>query len=206
MEFNRFKSKLSNIIKEDRKSSISYRFFLDKKQIADETTSIINKVVAVLSSKRKEYKMALAVAMTFKDLDKKIKDLKEKQDSLKDKIKETIVKKYFDASDELYTRVIEMSEATITVSKKETRKQTDTFDVDGFFKELMPLVKGVEKQVLSLKNKYTEVGKEIEVQSKVSVKMNESLSSLFDYLRTSFRNFLNIFDTKFERLKRKYNI
>jgi len=197
-------------IKEDIKDDKAELIYLTKvEDLVEKGSEEITKVVAILQNE-KESKRASVLAKSFMSLDRRSKDLQLRLKELKTKIRNEVVQKYFEAADEIYTRVIEMTDATITISKKSTRP-SEKFDKEGFYAELLTLFPDAAKMLDQLKNKYTEV-KEIEVEPTVKAAMKEAITispagyALTMFLKRVFKLYLEKFDAKMSLLKKKYHI
>jgi hypothetical protein len=200
----------SQYIKEDHDEDKAEYIYLSKvEDLLEKESEEITKVVAILQNE-KESKRASKLAQSFMSLDRRSKNLQLRLRELKDKIRNEVVQKYFEAADEAYTRVIEMTDATITISKKST-KTNEKFDKEGFYAELLTLFPEAALMLDQLKQKYTEV-KEIEVEPTVKAAMKEALVlspagySLMMFLRRVFKRYVEKFDMKMAALKKKYQI
>jgi len=190
---------------EDRRPTVDYEYRTKTDKLTQKESDDVAKVVAVL--KKKQSDASLKLAKAFLSVDARAKQLKEKLEELKTKIRGEVVEKYFDASDEAFTRVIEMADAVITISKKTMMPGGEKFNADAFYKELLEIMPNVATTLEELKKKHTEILPDKEKASTISVK-GEAFSP--DEIKRFFEmvigKLLSIFDTKFAALKRKYGI
>jgi len=199
MDFQQLRIKLLN---EARSDKVEYKAFKGKKELKlpDDAVSSIEKVVAYIDSERREYISANKLAQTLNSISKRVKQLKEKEDTLKDKVRTEVIEKYFDLSDELYTRVIETNEAILSITKKSERK--GSFMADEFFEEAAVLVGELAPKLEELRIKYTKAP--TQVAPSVTTKLKEDISSSIKAIVSYFKSFFTKYDAKLAQLKKKY--
>lgn len=117
---------------------------------------------------------------------KTIDELTVIQKSLRGKIKSKI-NDLFDATDIIYTRIVETAKLTATMSKQ-TNSSSTYFDKDGYVAELESMIPELDKKLKQLKDKYTIV-KTIQKSPGLRIKLKDSIEEDFN---------LNIF---FDKLK-----
>lgn len=173
------------------------------------------------------------IAAQLSSIKEKISALEVTEKELKNKVRTDIVDKYFTADEEVYTRVIVVSNILVQVSKESTR---ESFDKKGFFEQLykLGLTKDIIDQIEALRKQYT---KESSVASSVTVKTedkhfipgkysksekkgthyipghyneakgyNESVETFIYWFKYTFKRLLHSFDTKLDTLKTKFGI
>jgi multidrug efflux pump subunit AcrA (membrane-fusion protein) len=205
--FKKFKS----FVTEARSEKVKYMHYekTGKTVTLEMVNKSITKVVAQLDETRRESASANRLAQTVTKIQTRLKQLKEKEDNLKEKIRADIVDKYFDAEDAIYTRVIETNEVILSVSKETERE--GSFKKDEFFAEVTTLLSEFSDQILKLKEKYTSAP--VKVKSSVTVKIKEdddkgALSAVKTYLYKLldwFKLAIKAYDSKMEKIVKKYN-
>ena len=148
--YKKFIDEKTILLGEDRKKNMKY-IQLDKKKKVTDVTASIDKVVTVLRKNQSEN--AKMLGEEFLSLDFEVKKLSIKRDAVKETLKE-FTKDFFDAEDEIYTRIIKTSEISIQLSKVSNKP---SLKVDPFLEEVYNLIPGMKTQIEALKQKYTEV-------------------------------------------------
>lgn len=199
----RFKDYLKEAKKEVNDDRPEIMYLTKTEDMVDRSSEKITKVVAILNNE-KESKQAMKLVAAFLSADRRIKQLGDKLKTLKGKIRNEIVQKYFDAADETFTRVVEMADATITISKK-TERTSEKFDVEGFYRELLGVFPDAYTLLEELKVKYTDV-KTSTVEPSVKVAVKEAMFPIFMYWTKFFPKLLRRFDLGFDNLLNKFHL
>jgi hypothetical protein len=205
------KKPVNQYIAGGRKKKLNY--------VETKVKNAIDRVTVELAGKQSE--SATKLANEYKILKDITEDLKIKKDKFNEKATQYVLD-YFDASDEIYTRVLSTVSLTLTVSKKTVEEQT-IFDFDSFYNDILVLVPQLKKKLEILKEKYTVV-EEKEKKPSLRVKLdNEEVeesvifenvvtnfwSKIQDFgkrLLSAFRSWGKIYDRKLEAIETKYNI
>jgi hypothetical protein len=147
-----------------RKSHLEYKEKLVKGKLDRVTLELSGKESEITTKLSKKYK-------EINDLEKQIS---EKRDLLNLAAKQHLVS-YFDAEDEVLTRVLETVSMTLTLSKKSVEKvTTTTIDFEGFYKEILILLPELEDKLKILLATYTKTTTTKDERSPaLRVKLNE---------------------------------
>lgn len=117
-----------------------------------------------------------------------LKRLQGKQETMNIQLKDRMVE-FFDAEDEVLTRVLKTAKITLTLGKMEFRTPSAKFDANKFLVEIYNLAEEVSKavpeltaRIQELEAKYTSIGEPKEVSPKLLIKTHtdESLTESFD--------------------------
>jgi hypothetical protein len=185
-----------------RKSNLNYT---EKK-----VKNVLDRVTLELTGKNSE--ITTKLAKRYKHIDDLEKQLKTLRDSFNLDAKQHILQ-YFDAEDEVLTRVIETASMTLTLSKK-TSEEKETIQFEGFYKELLGLLPELEDKLKILLDKYTKI-ETVERSPSLRVKLggaNEAagdngfwskITSLGNSLLKVFKVWGKQYDKKLEFLKQK---
>jgi hypothetical protein len=130
--------------------------------------------------------------------------LKAKQDLMNIKMTEDVIN-YFDAQDEVSTRILETCSMTLTVSKK-TVKSTTVLDLQAVIDQLTEMVPELTEKVNELIKANTKVISS-EVKPSLRVKVNEafdfnSIKQFFKSLFVSVRQWAKGYDKKLNDVKK----
>lgn len=176
----------------------------------------IDRIVVELSGKKSE--IATKLAKEFKDVKELEEKLKEKKNELNLKATDHVIS-FFDAADEVYTRVVETVSVVLTVSKQvqTTIPETKTFDFDGFYSELLTVVPDLKDKLELLVKTYTTITPEVSVpadkkpslrvklkEDSFSEKLSEKLKELGSKVFNFFIRWGYEYDRKLEKIKDKY--
>ena len=119
----------------------------------------------------------------YEQLEAALARLQKKRASMNVDLKSRMVE-FFDAEDEVLTRVLKTSKLALTLGKMEKRTPPPKFDSKAFFKEVYALADEISdiipdlgQRIQELEDKYTEIGEPKEVSPKFGVKVfpDESL-------------------------------
>lgn len=118
----------------------------------------------------------------YEQLEMVLKRLQSKRNTLNVQLKGRMVE-FFDAEDEVLTRVLKTAKVTLTLGKMEMRTPSPKFDAQQFLAEVYALAEEVSEivpelteRIRALEEKYTEIGTPKEVSPKFIVKIpKESL-------------------------------
>lgn len=142
-----------------RKSHLTYTEELVKKKLDRVTLELSGKDSEITTKLAKKYK-------EIKDLESQLSEMR---DSANLEAKKHLVS-YFDAEDEVLTRVLETVSMTLTMSKK-TVEEKDVINFEGFYNELLTLLPELEDKLKTLLTTYTTVEKN-EKSPALRVKLN----------------------------------
>lgn len=169
----------------------------------------LDKVTAVLSGKKSE--VFTKIAQEYKRIDDEIDKLQKERNELNDKVK-TKMAAMFDATDEVYTRIIESVSLVANLSKRtpDHTKTVETFDAEGMLEELAETMPELTEQLTYLRSKYTTI-KEVTVKAKspalrVNIKeaedmdMDIAIQEYSDLVANKVLNNLYNYDMKIKNL------
>lgn len=111
------------------------------------------------------------MANRYKEIDAALKKLQDERNDMNDAIKKDIVENYFDAADEIYTRVIETVSLTAQLAK--TPKASPKVDNDAVVDELLKLMPQLKEQIEGLQKQFTSIPKP--KAGALSIKTNEGV-------------------------------
>jgi len=199
---NKYINYLQHILEEQKKEKTNRTRLFE----AAKSTKL-DKVIVELDGN--ESAAATRLAKEYKRLLEEQKALTEKIDDLKGKAKQ-MASGYFDAKEELFTRILNTVSMTITISK-ESKRKSEKFDVDGAFGAIAKLVPELTKKIEDIRKKFTEV-KETAVKSSVKVDVKESaIGDIIKKVKDAAKKFLDSiktwgksYDTKLNNIKTKY--
>ena len=123
---------------------------------------------------------------------------------------------YFNAEDEVLTRVVKTVSLTLTLSKKTVRR-TETTNLEGFYQELLILLPELADKLKVLRDKYTKIenvetspGLRVKLPGDVEESINEATTGIWAKIEDFGNRLLKIFkvwgkqyDHKLETLKQK---
>lgn len=187
---------INGFIAEARKKDVTYKI--------KEVKGKVEKVTAELTSKKSE--LFTKLAKKYKELDIKLEELSSQREELNAEVK-ALISDYFDAEDEVFTRVIETVSLTATMSK--ASKPSEKVNTEAVLEELVKLVPNLTSTVDKLKTQFTTISKP--KASTLSIKINEE-NSFFKKIKAKAHNLLNSiknwatsYDKKLMRIKHMIN-
>lgn len=193
---------LLNLLTEARRSDLPYT---EKK-----TKNLVDKVIVNLSGN--ESGKFTKLSKQYKVLKDEIDKLSEKMVVLNAEIKEEAVD-LFDATDEVYTRIVETASMTILIGKRQPDSidKTVKIDYEKAIKEISLLVPGLTEQVQSIIKANTQIEEKLKVakspQLRVDIKEEFSISAIIKFvksigskLRQSIRNWAKGYDKKLKEI------
>ena len=201
---NKVSNLLLELLTEARRKDLPYT---EKK-----TKGAIDKVIVELSGKESEKFTKLA--SKFKNLRKKTDELSAETDNLNREVKDLAID-LFDATDEVYTRIVETVSMTISISKREpdSLQRTEKVDYEKIIKEIQALVPGLSDKIDEIIKANTEVKEEMKTAKapQLRVKMNEGLGDdVIKFLKNigkrliqSVRPWAREFDRKAKDIKKR---
>jgi len=171
---------------------------------------VLDRVTVELAGKNSE--ITTKLAKKYKEIDNLEKQLSALRETFNLDAKQHILQ-YFNAEDEVLTRVVNTASLTLTLSKRVVKSE-EVVDFEGFYKQLLVLLPEIEDKLKILKSTYTKIEKK-ETSPKLTVKIpdtNESINeAIGDFWSkvTSFGNqLLKVFtawgsqyDSKLDALK-----
>lgn len=120
----------------------------------------------------------------YEQLESALARLQERRETMNVDLKSRMVE-FFDAEDEVLTRVLQTSKIALTLGKMEKRTPPPKFNTQAFLKEIYALADEISdiipdlgERIAQLESKYTELGVPKEVSPKLRIKVNpdESLN------------------------------
>lgn len=182
-------------ITETRASYIDYLSKNKSGKVTDDPTKI-TKIEAEISPKKgkEEYNVLSDFAVQLKTL----AELKDKTEKTKEEVRQ-YMDELFNEEDKLYTRVLNIKELTVSLSKDTVRKN---INYAAFIEELKTIHSNIAEDIDLLLEKFTSITK-IESQIKATLKeslisdccndfiktLRTSIRSLTSYLRTRYRTY-----------------
>jgi len=140
----------------------------------------VDRLIATLEKQKSS--AATKLAKRYKELDNLTKELKEKKDALNVEMTK-YTEDFFDAEDEIYTRVVDTVSVTMTLAKATERKQTN---YEALLEDIYELVPDLTDKIKVLKDNYTKISK---IKPKFSVKLKEE--NMVDRLKNALKSFKN---------------
>jgi phosphate uptake regulator len=194
---------LFNMLVEERRSDLPYQ---EKK-----TKNAIDKVIVTLSGN--ESGKFTKLANIFKKLREQTDELSAATDALNTQIKEEAVA-LFDATDEVYTRIVETASMTILIGKRQpdTIETTEVKDYEKIIKDITALAPQLSEQIAKIIKANTEITSKTKVarapQLRVNIKEDFSFGKLFagitktfNVLLKSIRGWGRTYDTSLSEIK-----
>jgi len=169
----------------------------------------ITKVIAILKSSKAGATTRLA--KEFEEILQKQKEIDEALDAIKAKGME-MMNDLFSAKDVLYTRVLETSKVTLTMSKETIRKDVK-FDTEKFILKILAIVPDLSEKVEEFKKECTSI-KESVVKSTIKPALKEEgfsdfIKKIKNYITKIWDN-INLwsksYDKKLNNIKKQFNI
>ena len=158
----------------------------------------IDKVIVTLEGKQSEKFTKLA--KRFKELRVLTDELGEKSDALNKEVKEEALE-LFDATDEIYTRIVETCGLTITVGKRTPDYYADktTVNYEQIIKDITALVPGLKDKIDEIIAANTQVEEKLKVakapQLRVDLKEDFSIDAILKFARSIGRKLLSSIKT-----------
>lgn len=171
-------SELLNIT-EARKSELTY----SEKKVKDE----IDRVIVALEGN--ESGKFTRLITRYKRLQKGVAALSEQQEILNAKMKEQ-VEDYFNAEDEVYTRVVDTISATMTIAKK-TVATSKKVDYDAIIAGILELVPELTEKVDELKKQHTKITQTEKSPALRTTIKEDIVSDVFKMIKSSVKQLLS---------------
>ena len=179
-----------DLLTEARRSDLPYT---EKK-----SKGAIDKVTVALSGN--ESGKFTKLAKRFKELKEKTDELSKATDKLNAEIKEEAIE-FFDAADEIYTRIVETCSMTILIGKRQpdSIEKTEKVNYEQIIKDITALVPGLKDKIDEIIEANTQVEEKLKVakapQLRVDLKEDFSIDAILKFARSIGRKLLSSIKT-----------
>lgn len=183
---NKIANLVLDLLTEARRSDLPYT---EKK-----SKGAIDKVIVTLQGN--ESGKFTKLAKQFKELKEKTEELSKATDKLNAEIKEEAIE-FFDAADEIHTRIVETVSMTILIGKRQpdSIEKTSKVDYEQIIKDITALVPDLAEQIDDIIKANTQVEEKLKVakapQLRVDLKEDISIAGIIKFARAIGRKLLS---------------
>ena len=187
---NKIANLVLDLLTEARRSDLPYT---EKK-----TKGEIDKVIVTLSGN--ESGKFTKLAKQFKDLKEKTEELAAATNKLNTEIKESAIE-FFDAADEIHTRIVETISMTILIGKRQpdSIEKTSKVNYEQIIKDITALVPDLSDKIDEIIQANTQVEEKLKVakapQLRVDLKEDFSFDSIIKFARSIGKKLLSSIKT-----------